>query len=185
MYDLGMNDKELLRQNRIDELYLKYQEPLTQYIARLLVRQREMAADLVQDIFIKVIQKRYTFDYSREVRPWLFAMATYRAISFLRSNGRHPAANFTDFSDSMMEDGFKPVDRKSLESVEIAIIHEESSLVRKMTSVLTPVFRASVEAVYMEGLTYREAGKKLGVPVDTVKTRVHRGLKNLREMASA
>ena len=73
-----MSDEELMRAIQIDdqlafsELYRRYKSPLYSYLYRLVSPQ--LAEELLQDVFLKVLQKRATFRFESKVKTWLWTV---------------------------------------------------------------------------------------------------------------
>ena len=68
----------------IRDLYRMYGGPVTT-VARSIVRDAELAADVVQQTFVKAWRSSDQFDGTRELAPWLYAIARRTAIDALRS----------------------------------------------------------------------------------------------------
>jgi RNA polymerase sigma factor (sigma-70 family) len=140
--------------------------------ARLMRRcnDSEAVADVLQDTFVALWKDARTFRGDGEVAGWLWGIAFRRLVSRLRSRkdvllvpewdspalGRMPAA----------ED-------------EVLLGVEYGDLAGALRR-LSPEFRSVVQAVVLDGLTTKEAGRLLGVRENTVKTRLHRAKAQLR-----
>lgn len=176
-------DEELFRRFR-DEcddqafatLVHRYERPLFAYLRRLL-HSDQLAEDVFQGTFLRVHTKRQSFDVARRFQPWLYAIATRQAIDTVRREKRHrrkaalPAAagSVADCTlDDIAASGSTPVEQ---------VQHrEEWQRVRAAVGRLSAVQQRAVQLIYGEGLAYREAAGVLGVPVGTVKSRVHSAL---------
>ncbi|MGB3794895.1 MAG: sigma-70 family RNA polymerase sigma factor [Alteraurantiacibacter sp.] len=121
--------------------------------------------DLVQECLIAIHTKRHTLDPGRPVAPWMYAIANYKLIDTWRKRGRSPI----DFDDE----------------ADMAVA-PETMAARDIETLLEKLPDAQAQAIrltHLEGLTNREAGKRVGVGVSAMKLRVHRGMMRLREIA--
>jgi RNA polymerase sigma-70 factor (ECF subfamily) len=75
-----------------EELVHRYERPLYSYLCRYL-RSAELAEDVFQTTFLQVHVSCSAFDPTRRFRPWLYRIATTRAIDLMRRNRRHRLAS--------------------------------------------------------------------------------------------
>ncbi len=140
--------------------------------ARLMRRcnDREVVLDVVQDTFVAVWKDARKWRGEGEVAGWLWGIAFRRMVSRLRS--RKDALLMPDWDAAAL--GVAPaVEDQVLLGVEYGDL---AGALRA----LSPDFRAVVQAVVLDGLTTKEAGRLLGVRENTVKTRLHRAKAQLR-----
>lgn len=135
-------------------------------VARSLVTDRELAAEVVQQTFVKAWRAAKTFDGERELGPWLYAIARRTAIDVLRHEGRPTLGAHEAETDVA-------VNAMSFERT--WEIHE----IRQALDDLPPDERAVVKLSHLLGLTHAEIAERLGVPVGTVKSRSGRAHKRL------
>ena len=175
-----LTDEALFRQfcihhnsEAFEELVHRYERPLFAYLRRMMHSQ-QLAEDVFQSTFLRVFLKRESFDLTRRFQPWLYSVATRQAIDTMRKEKRH------HHTVSKRVAG-KPTDDACLDNLpggdrtpsELAGEQEEWRNVRIAVRRLSNVQRKAVELVYGKGLAYREAAGVLGVPIGTVKSRVH------------
>lgn len=160
---LAAGDLGALRQ-----LYDRHAPWLSVRLARR-CNDREVVADVLQDTFVAVWQGAGRYRGTGDVGAWLWGIAIRRLVSRLRSRR----------GDVLLRDP-SPVDRAqtTLEDELLAGV-EYGDLGRAMAA-LSPELRAVVQATVLDGLTTREASRLLGIPQNTVKTRVHRAKARLR-----
>ncbi len=168
----------------IEVLILRYETPLFNYLVRYLGN-REAAEDVFQTSFLQVYTKCNQFDTSKRFKPWLYTVATNQAIDYQRRNRRNPTISL-DTRYSIDDDGASGSLQSLLESVEpepalFLDNEEQAKIVHKAVSELPPGLRQAVELVYFENLKYRDAADIMGVPVGTVKSRLHAAMKKLGE----
>lgn len=164
-------------------LVRRYERELFNYLRRYL-GSTAMAEDAFQGTFFQVHLKCDSFDEGRRFRPWLYTVATNQAIDLQRRNKRHRHVslnrrNRDEGSDlGVLLDLLVGEEREPGERFDL---RERAEWVRREVRQLPEQLRSSVELVYFRGLKYREAAEELGIPVGTVKSRLHAALGKLRE----
>jgi len=156
------------------DLYDRYGRLAYSLILRI-VRDPEMAEDLVQETFIRVWSRAQAFDSERgALGPWLLAVARNRAIDYLRSvDGRMARSSYE------LVEMENPALFANLESR--VVMSDMASRIRTAMSKLNSNHRSVIEMAYFDGLSQTEIAEKLGQPLGTVKTWARTALKNLRE----
>ena len=124
------------------------------------------AEDLVQETLIALHTRRHTYDRSQPLTPWVYAIARYRLVDYLR---RTKAAKM----DVPVEeaDGVFAVD-------DVSAVDSGLDLT-KLLAQLTPKMRQAIQFVKLDGLSVSEAAKRAGMSQSAIKVSVHRGLKAL------
>lgn len=184
--DIGPSDAELVaRAQRGDSyafsaLVLRYQDRIFNVAFRM-CRNRDDAADVTQTTFLNAMTALPRFRTHATVYTWLFRIATNLCISGLRQRrrkttsldavGQEFAARGNDRAPRLVSDDLEQ--REMMERVEIALAE------------LDDEFRTAVLLRDVEGLDYGEISQVLGVPVGTVKSRIHRGRTWLRKRLTA
>ena len=170
------DDAELVRliadgnSGALKELYERHSPWL---FARLMRRcnDREVVLDVLQDSFVAVWREAGKWRGEGEPAGWIWGIAFRRMVSRLRT--RRDAILLPDWDD--LAAGRAPsVEEQVLTGVEYGDL--AGAMVR-----LSPEMRAVVQSVILDGLTTREASRLLGVPENTVKTRLHRAKAQLRQ----
>ena len=182
-------DEQLLLQYRttgeeslFSELVHRYERELYSYLRRYLGNS-EMAEDAFQATFLQLHLKCDQFQEHRRLRPWLYMIATNKAIDLQRRNRRHQLISLDGTGNSEENDG-KLVDYlEGDEPSPLAEISksERGSWVAETITNLPEHLRVVVHLVYYQGLKYREAAEALSIPVGTVKSRLHAALQKLTE----
>ncbi len=190
---LVMSDEELLleyrdRGNRpaLEELVHRYEKELYGYLRNYL-GDPEAAEDVFQQTFLQIYLKCDQFEAERKLRPWLYAVATNQAIDHQRHNGRHRMASLDRRMGDKDEESdtgafielFDSPDRGPVEESER---HERAGEIRRAVDDLPEQMRQVILLVYFQGLKYREAAHALGIPVGTVKSRIHGAVQKLGEV---
>lgn len=166
------------------ELVRRYERELFNYIRRL-TGDPNLAEDVFQNTFLTVHVKRHLFRVGRPFRPWLYTLATNQTIDALRRNSRHHRPSLdrrrdgggsdsqTTLMDMLSDAGESP--EAGLEQRELA------ELVRASILELPEHLRNTVVLNYYEGMKYKEIAGILGIPVGTVKSRLHAAISRLGE----
>jgi RNA polymerase sigma-70 factor (ECF subfamily) len=140
----------------------------------LLLRLRRRCADetfveeAVQDTFVTVWQKADTWEGSGEVAAWVWGIGVRKLMNRMRPRRPLPV--------------WMLAGRGQLESVEEQVLlGVEHGDLGSALGQLSPELRTVVQATVLDGLTTREAARLLGVPAGTVKTRMSRARRQMRE----
>lgn len=164
-------DTELLErmargdQTALGELYERHCRDILR-INRALLRDESLAADATQDVFLEAWRRAHQFDPRRgTVRAWLVIRARSRALDRLRSKKTRAEVALTDTAHAQAGSIEQSPDLMHLPQAFDQVSEEE---------------RAVLVLGYFEGLSCREIGERLGIPVGTVKTRTRKALMKLR-----
>ena len=156
-------------------LYDRYRLILFGLLMRIL-RSREEAEDVLQEVFLQVWRRASDFDPQRG-RPftWLVTLARSRAIDRLRQLGSRErvASSVIEFAGEGMVDAAENTFRS-----------EQRQLVAAALTELSEEQRRALILAYFEGLTQAEIAERLRSPLGTVKTRMRSGMIKLRELLS-
>lgn len=156
----------------LSELYQRHSRAVYSLALRML-GDGEAAAELVQDVFLRVWHhpERYLAERGRFV-TWLLSVAHHRAVDLLRRRrAQDPLGNGTSAELSAGDIG--PDDAVAEAEVRRAV--------RAALATLPEAQRRSLELAYFEGLSQSEIAARLGEPLGTVKTRIRLGMLKLRE----
>jgi RNA polymerase sigma-70 factor (ECF subfamily) len=165
-------------------LLRRYERELYGYLRRYL-GDSNLAEDVFQNTFLQVYVKSGQYQSGRPVRPWLYTIATHQAIDALRRNGRHQALslnqNQKETNEGETRNLLELLESRGPGPLDQAEGQERRQLVRNSVDCLPELFRQVVILAYYQGLKYREIAEILGIPVGTVKSRLHAALVRLQE----
>jgi RNA polymerase sigma factor (sigma-70 family) len=138
----------------------------------------DVVADALQDCFQVVWTQARRWRGEGDVAAWLWGIAVRRLVSRLRGRRQVLVVPLGDAERHPRT----PTDVSAEERVLLGVEYGDlgTALGR-----LSPEMRAVVQATVLDGLTSREAGRLLGIPENTVKTRLHRAKARLREDLAA
>lgn len=185
-------DEELLcefrdqgNRNAFEQLVLRYERELYNYLRNYL-GDAQLAEDVFQNTFLQIHLKSDQFQPGRKFRPWLYTIATSRAIDLQRRNRRHQAASLNaGFSDSGEEGSGSLVDLLDAQSPtadDHFDMEERREMVVAAIETLPETHRQVILLIYYQGLKFREAADVLDIPVGTVKSRFHGALLKLNKL---
>ncbi|MDA7950317.1 MAG: RNA polymerase sigma factor [Pirellulaceae bacterium] len=156
-------------------LVRRYEGELFNYLRRYLGNAEE-AEDVFQTTFTQIHLKLPHFDQRRKFRPWLYTIATNQAIDLKRRNKRHRAISLQqEIGSSGYEAGQLAalIPDRLPNPVEFLTEQENRNWVSGQLAKLPDPMQQVVQLVYYQGLKYREAADVLGIPVGTIKSRLH------------
>lgn len=165
-------------------LVRRYEGELYGYLRRYL-GDANLADDVFQNTFLQLFTKIGKYEQGRPVRPWLYTIATHQAIDALRRNGRHLTISLDQEREESAQGEF-PQMLSVLESrapgpVDMVQTEERRLVVRASVDQLPDTLRQVVILAYYQGLKYKDIADILGIPVGTVKSRLHAALAKLQE----
>jgi RNA polymerase sigma-70 factor (ECF subfamily) len=184
------SDEELLTRLRGGErevfgiLVRRYQRELYGYLRRYL-GDCHLAEDVLQNTFLQLYLKSGQYEPGRPVRPWLYTIATRQAIDALRRSSRQQALSLDhtcdEASDSEALRWIDLVESRDPGPLDAAQSAEARRLIRARVDRLPDGLRQVLILAYYQGLKYREIAAVLGLPIGTVKSRLHNALVKLRQ----
>jgi len=179
-----MSDRDLVRSYQkaneaaINELISRYKQKIFTSIF-FLVRKRELAEDLFQDTFIKIITSLRDKRYNEEGKflPWAIRIAHNLVIDYFRKEQHMPMQRDTEEYSI-----FDYMPQRSRNAVE-AIIHEEKiNKVRQLIEELPFEQREVVIMRHYAELSFKEISKILNININTALGRMHYAILKMREM---
>lgn len=171
-----MTDSELLQQLRLGDreafsaLFREYY-PLAVRTVEGMVRERAIAEELVQDVFVELWDRRKSLRFDESFRAYLFRSARNRALNHLRHQRVQTRAEPLLASPSATPAGAfsEMIDREIDAAVESAI--------QRLPERCAEIFRMS----RFDGLKYREIADALGISQKGVEAQMGKALKLLRD----
>lgn len=139
-------------------------------VALKVVRDEELAQDVLQESFVKIWRKAGTYDASKaKLFTWLFRITRNTAIDKLRSLGTK--------NDKEIQ-----IDVSDVYTIGVDGVQPELMDMRKHLAKIEPKYQQVLEALFFEGMTQQEASEELDIPLGTIKSRLKIGLRELRKI---
>jgi RNA polymerase sigma-70 factor (ECF subfamily) len=158
----------------LDRLIEQYQHRLFRYLVYL-SGNRELAEDLFQETWIRVLERGHQYDGQHEFSTWLYAVARNLTIDYLRT--KRPLS-----LDGLMEDEehapLEPADTRPM-AWEVVQQHEQAERISAALVSIPAEYRETVVLRFQEGLALDEIATITGKKLGTVKSRLYRGLNML------
>jgi len=187
-----IRDGELLERYRQGErrafetLVERYHRELFNFLFHL-TRDANLAEDAFQETFLQVHRSAAAFDTSRPLKPWLFTIAANKARDALRQRMRQQAAPLdavvggndqgATYADLM------PADIPSPDSSLLNL--QTRQAVDKIVAAMPENLRVVLLLCYFQEMPYQDIADALGVPLGTVKSRLHAAVKHFAQQWQA
>ena len=161
-------------QEALKEIFDKYNKKVYR-IAYGVVRHREDALDIVQEVFIKLFRSIKNFKGRSQFYTYLYRMVMNTAIDHARKAGK-------PFVSSLDQEGsFEPSDEAEKGPERILLQKELEEKVKLAMDKLPAEQKAALIFRDVEGLSYQEMAEAMGCSIGTVMSRLHYGRKRMQE----
>ena len=155
-------------------LYARHHVRVFRFVVRL-VRDESTAEDLISEVFLDVWRQAGRFEGRSAVSTWVLAIARFKALSALR---RRPDEELDEETAGAIED---PSDDPEITLEK----KDKSALIRKCLTGLSAEHREIIDLVYYHEKSVEEVAEIVGIPENTVKTRMFYARKKLAELLKA
>jgi RNA polymerase sigma-70 factor (ECF subfamily) len=155
-------------------LYARHHVRVFRFVVRL-VRDESTAEDLISEVFLDIWRQAGRFEGRSSVSTWMMAIARFKALSALR---RRPDEELDEDTTAAIEDGSDDP-QMALEK------KDKSGLIRKCLIGLSMQHREIIDLVYYHDKSVEEVAQIVGIPENTVKTRMFYARKRLAELLRA
>lgn len=149
-------------QAAFDILYSRYSKPLLNFFYKMLNYDKERAEDLLQDLFVKIIEKPQLFDQSKKFSTWIYSIAVNMIKNEYRS--RHTSNQYREYMVKTTDEALnektdidKNIFSKQL-NTELENTDEETKAIFNMR--------------YREEMTIKQIAEIINLPEGTVKSRL-------------
>lgn len=155
----------------LDRLIVQYQHRLLRYLVYL-AGNRDLAEDLFQETWIRVLERGHQYDGKHEFSTWLYSVARNLTIDYLRK--KRPVS-----LEGLMEDEehtrLDPVATEP-SAWEVVANLEQAERISAALIAIPAEYRETVVLRFQEGLALDEIATVTKAPLGTVKSRLYRGL---------
>jgi RNA polymerase sigma-70 factor (ECF subfamily) len=161
----------------LDRLIEQYQHRLLRYLVCLTGR-RELAEDLFQETWIRVLERGHQFNDKYAFSTWLFAIAHNLAIDRLRH--KQPASLDSLLTETSNDDTpFDVAATGRASAFDVTLQRERNEQIVAGMQHLPAEYREALVLRFQEGMSLAEIASVARVPLGTVKSRIYRGLSAL------
>lgn len=155
----------------LGELFERHHRPVFHFLSRT-TGDAALAEDLVQEVFVRILKYRHTYDAASRFETWLFRIARNARTDHFRKKAPVPAP----VQEALELPGHEPRPDRLLE-------HDAD--VRQLERALQQLPEEPRDLLVLtryQGLPYERIAELLGIEVGAVKVRVHRAMKQLRTL---
>jgi RNA polymerase sigma-70 factor (ECF subfamily) len=158
----------------LTEAFDEFAGPMMAVAARLLA-DRRLAEEAVQQAFVQAWRAADRYDPGRPLGPWLFTIVRRAAVDAWRREQRHQGRAIDDVAP------------RDLPSIAPPSLEQASDAweVRQALDTLPAAEREVVRLAHLDQLTQAEIAARLGIPLGTVKSRMHSAYRRLRAALSS
>ena len=146
------------------------------YYALQLTEDREDALDLVQETSFKALNNRNRLHNNDHIRAWLYTILKNTYINYLRSShyrqlihDSEELNNYTAAGDGANGAPYEQLEKKELYEI---------------IGMLPGAYEKPIK-MFLSGYSYKEIADQMGIPIGTVKSRIHLGKKQIRRVYTA
>jgi len=155
-------------------LFARHHVRVYRFVLRL-VGNPSAAEDLISDVFLDIWRQADRFEGRSAVSTWMLAIARFKALSALR---KKPDEELDEETAEKIED--------TADDPEVALQKKDKSAVlRKCLQELSPEHKEIIDLVYYHEKSVEEVAEIVGIPENTVKTRMFYARKKLAELLQA
>ena len=164
-----------------EELLTRFQQPVYALALRLLSDPSE-AADVVQEVFLKVFRSIGSFRGQSSLRTWVYRITVNEAHNARRWFFRHRRREVEpDLGPEETRDWRETIPDGSRSPFDVAFDREQHVMIEAALERINPIFREAVVLRDIADMSYEEIARVLGDTLGTVKSRILRGRVSLRE----
>ncbi|WP_407268733.1 RNA polymerase sigma factor SigX [Radiobacillus sp. PE A8.2] len=159
-------------------IYDNYHKDLFQFLVYM-VKDKQQAEDLIQEVYIKVLQSYDSFKGESSEKTWLFSIARHVAIDFFRKqkSKRNKIQEYFDWG----EKGHLITDDQALPE-EVAVLNDQMKLIYRCLDKCSIDQKSVIILRYIQSFSIRETADSLGWTTSKVKTTQHRAMKTLQKL---
>jgi RNA polymerase sigma-70 factor, ECF subfamily len=158
----------------LDHLIEQYQHRLLRYLVYL-AGNHELAEDLFQETWIRVLERGHQYDGKHAFSTWLYAVARNLTIDYLR---KKTPISLDGLADDEEGAPLEPADTRPL-AWEMVAQHEQAERISAALLGIPAEYREAVVLRFQEGLALQEIATVTRARLGTVKSRLYRGLNML------
>ncbi len=155
------------------KIIMRYQDKLNRYVI-FLIHNNEVAADVVQETFIKAFKYLRSFSPEYKFSSWIYRIAHNEAMNSVKKNQRLIYKDIETLPDLSYDQNLEELIDKKILKINV---HE-------CLNKLSPKYRDVVQLAYLENMKYDEISDVLRIPTSTVGVRISRAKSNLKKICT-
>jgi len=176
-----LSDAELLERYKegdeaaFREIVSRYRNSLYAFLKQFL-NQADLVEDVFQETFLQLFTSRDSFDPSRPLRPWLFTIAANKAKDALRKSQRTsavPIGTIAESDDMSFDEVLNALTSDTAVPYDEVERSETAERVSEVIANMPENLREILILAYFQRLSYKHMAQVLGIPIGTVKSRLH------------
>jgi RNA polymerase sigma-70 factor (ECF subfamily) len=148
-------------------LFDRYHSPLFNFYSKL-TGDRTLSDDLVQEVFLRILKYRLSYEPGTPFRAWIYQIARNARVDHYRKTPRHITFEPEMVAPVMPKDSAQQT--------------EETELLHRALMQMPEEKREILILSRFQELKYEEIARLLGCELGTVKTRIHRAIQELRQI---
>ena len=156
-----------------EQLYRRYELRVGGYL-RSIVRDATMAEDLVVETMTDVWRNASRFESKSLVSTWIFGIARHKAIDAMRKAARSNSGDALQSALAVPDPSTGPPTHAQRQDVR--------RIMEKVVAELSPEHQEILRLAFFEEMPYEQIAVLLGIPANTVKSRVYYAKEHLREL---
>ncbi len=185
---MAKSDAELMkefqagREEAFAELVTRYKAPLLNFFYRLMW-DRQLSEDFCQEVFCRVFRHRKDYVPAASFATYLYRIGRNLWIDRYRSLRNNPGTTSLDAEAGGSGRAMGTVlAGAGLDPSHASEVEDEMRRVRRALDSLAPDLRETLVLVKYQGMKYAEAAQVLGVPVGTIRSRIHAAIEQVRKV---
>ena len=157
-------------ENAYIELVNRYKDKLINFIYNYL-GDKESSEDVVQEVMIKLYQKKHYYKEIAKFSTWLFTIAKNLAITELRKRKQRKITLLSHFTSDNKTYDLPSNDPEIGQEIQTDIVNK---IIRTAVNQLSEKFKIVIVLRDFQGLSYEDISEIINVPIGTVKSRINR-----------
>ena len=176
-YEAALRSCSIGNKQALQNIYMQESHRLLGVALRI-VRQRQVAEDVVHDAFLNIWAKAGSFDATRgSGRGWIYSIVRNHALNMVRNGEREVALGDDALDDLASAESLRQAPGMS----DAFELHNDLGRLHDCLTHLDPAKRNSILYAYVDGCSHAEISQRLDSPLGTVKAWIKRGLRSLKE----
>ena len=172
------NEKEVITKilngdTRAFELLVKQYERLVFFVVNRLVKDEDDIQDICQEVFIKIHQGLFRFNFQSKLSTWIAQITYFTAINYLKKYKKEQTGSYPDDIENYHFTNDNP--EKLLTKKEVA------NYVEQLISQLPEIYRTVITLYHLNEFSCEEIGEITGMPEGTIKSYLFRARKLLKQ----